>query len=214
MNFAELIDVTVALSPDLTVWPGDPAIEFEPTSRIADGDSANVSRLAFGTHCGTHMDAPRHFIEGASTVDQMPLQALVGTAYVIDLTHLDRHIGAADLAGAGLPDRCERILLKTRNSAYWKGDRTIFQPDYLALAYDGAAWLLARGLILVGIDYLSIEQFQTDSYETHRLLLQQGVVIVEGLDLSQVEAGEYTLFALPLRVKNGDGAPARVLLGR
>ena len=214
MNFSHLYDVSVTLSPDLAVWPGDPEIEFQQTALISQGAESNVTRLLFGAHSATHMDAPRHFIDGATGIDQMPLDALVGTAWVVDFTALDRHIGAADLDGAGLPANPERILLKTRNSAMWASDPGHFHEDYVALAPDGAQWLLDHGVRLVGIDYLSIEEFKPDRYHTHYSLLGERVVVVEGLNLGAVEAGEYTVFALPIKVKDGDGAPARVLLGR
>jgi arylformamidase len=214
MNFSQLYDVSVSLSPELAVWPGDPALEIREMSRITEGADANVTQLIIGAHTGTHMDAPRHFIDGSTGIDQMPLEALVGTAYVLDMTGLRDHIGAAELEKAGLPEGAERVLFKTRNSGIWATGSGQFHQDYIALAPDGAEWLVKRGVKLVGIDYLSIERFMPERYHTHYSLLGDRVVVVEGLDLSAVEPGEYTLFALPLKIKNGDGAPARVLLGR
>jgi arylformamidase len=214
MNFKQLYDISVSLTPGMAVWPGDPALEFQKIGEITQGGVANITRLVASAHTGTHMDAPRHFIEGATGIDQFPLEALVGTVYVLDFTHLTNHIGAADLEGAGLPAGAERVLFKTTNSAIWQDSPTEFRRDYIALAPDGAQWLVERGIKLVGIDYLSIERFEPARYDTHYTLLGKRVVVVEGVDLSQIEPGEYTLFALPLKLKDADGAPARVLLGR
>lgn len=213
MNFKELYDVSLPISTLLAVWPGDPPIEIEEASQISKGDVANVTRLNMGVHSGTHMDAPKHFLEGTTGIDEVPLDALVGTAYVVEIEG-SPHIGAAELEAAQLPAKIERILFKTRNSKFWETDPNTFHKDFTALAPDGAAWLLERNIKLVGIDYLSIEQFNPPRHDTHYTLLGERVVIVEGLNLSQVAPGEYTLMALPLKIKNGDGAPARVVLAK
>ncbi len=214
MNFSQLFDVSVNLRPGLAVWPGDAAVEFQKTGEIAQGGTANVTRLLMSAHTGTHMDAPRHFIEGATGIDEMPLEALVGTVHVLDLTAARTHITAADLQKAGCPEKPERVLFKTRNSNLWADTPDNFQHQYIALALDGAQWLVERGVKLVGIDYLSIEEYEPASPEVHYTLLGNRVVVVEGLDLSGIEPGEYTIFALPLKMQGADGAPARVLLGR
>ncbi|HEX2916220.1 MAG TPA: cyclase family protein [Chloroflexia bacterium] len=214
MNFRQLYDVSVNLTPELAGWPGDDTFRLEKTGEIANGEVSNVTRLLMSTHNGTHMDAPRHFIDGEIGIDEVPLDALVGTAYVVDMTHMATHIGAADLEKAGLPEKPERILFKTTNSQLWTSSSHEFRRDYIALAPDGAEWLVQHGIKLVGIDYLSIEEFEPPRHNTHYTLLGKHVVVVEGVDLREVEPGEYTIFALPLKIKNGDGAPARVLLGR
>lgn len=213
MNFKELYDISVTLRPGLAVWPGDPALELQKIGLIAEGSVANITRILASAHTGTHMDAPIHFLEGATGIDQFPLDALVGTVYVLDFTRLDHHIGPADLEAAGLPSGAERVLFKTTNSAIWD-DGTEFRRDYIALAPAGAQWLVDRGVKLVGIDYLSIEEFEPARPDTHYTLLGKRVVIVEGVDLRKVEPGEYTIFALPVKIQDADGAPARVLLGR
>src|SRR5436305_6494297 len=129
MNFRELYDVSVSLSPQLAVWPGDPAIEINKASQISQGANANVTQLSIGAHIGTHVDAPVHFIDGATGVDQFPLEALVGPAYVVNFTFLQHDIGAADLENANLPSGTERVLFKTRNSAFWQTDPTRFHRD-------------------------------------------------------------------------------------
>lgn len=213
MNFKELYDISLTLRPELAVWPGDPPIEIRQTAQISQGDGVNLTQLSLGAHNGTHIDAPLHFLDRQPGVDELDLQALVGTVHVLDFTELTSHITAQDLA-ATLPDGAERVLFKTRNSAIWEANSTDFQPDYIALSTEGAEWLVSRGIKLVGIDYLSIEEFEPAEPVTHRTLLAQKIVILEGLDLSRIEPGEYTIFALPLKIKNGDGAPARVLLAR
>jgi len=213
MNFKELFDISVSLRPGLAVWPGDPSLELPKIGTISGGGTANITRILASAHTGTHMDAPVHFIDGATGIDQFSLDALVGTVYVLDLTHLDHHIGPADLESSGLPAGAERVLFKTTNSVIWE-DGTEFRRDYIALAPAGAQWLVDRGIKLVGIDYLSIEEFEPARPDTHYTLLGKRVVIVEGVDLRGIEPGEYTIFALPIKIKDADGAPARVLLGR
>lgn len=203
----KLYDITVPLSAELPTYPGDPPVTIEPVTRIARGDLANVSRLTLTTHSGTHLDVPLHFRDGAISVDHLPPSLLVGRARVLDLRGV-RTIGRKELAH--LPVRGEeRLLLRTDNSLLW--DRPGFQTDYACLTSDGAGYLRESGVKLVGIDYLSIERFDSDG-EIHRLLLDAGIVILEGLNLDGVEAGEYELLCLPLKVRGGDGAPARALL--
>jgi arylformamidase len=155
------------------------------------------------------VDAPRHFIEGGESVDRIPLDRLIGPAVVLELPAQEPEIGAAELRSHDLQGMV-RVLLRTRNSDLL--NRAQFSSEYRALALDAAEHLLSRGVMLVGIDYLSIERFGSEDYPVHRLLLERGVVIVEGLDLSGVAAGSYELFCLPLRLEGLDGAPARVVL--
>ncbi len=162
-------------------------------------------------HSGTHVDAPFHFInENALTVDQLSLKVLSGRAYVLNLPDCDL-ITAQVLENAEIPPRTRRLLFKTRNSAYWSSHGNAFRDDYVALSKDGAQWLVDRGVKLVGIDYLSIAPF-TDTRLTHEILLKAGVVVIEGLDLSKVSQGRYTLHCLPLKLAGADGAPARAIL--
>jgi len=203
-------DISIPISKDTPVFPGDPPVEIERVLQIEKGDLANVSRLAFGNHTGTHIDPPAHFIVGGKTVDQLDLNALYGSARVVDLTTVERVITASDLDRANLPDRIERILCKTRNSALW--DKPGFQKDFVAFAADAAEWLVARGARLVGIDYLSAELFDAPEPRAHRVLLGAGVIIVEGLNLKNIAPGDYTLACLPLKIDHGDGAPARAIL--
>jgi arylformamidase len=203
-------DITVGLSPDTPVWPGDPKIEIVRARSISDGANSNVSTLHCSVHAGTHVDAPIHFFDGSSTVDRLPLKILTGRAYVVSLPKA-RVLDAATLESAGLPPRTRRVLFKTRNSALWSRGETAFQQDFVGIDAGGAEWLVRRGVQLVGVDYLSIAPFGK-SRDTHRILLAAGVICVEGLDLSDVSQGRYTLTCLPLKLIGSDGAPARAIL--
>lgn len=206
----KLLDVSVPLAAGLAAYPGNPDFELQPVKRIADGGSSNVSRLVMGTHTGTHVDAPRHFFEGATAVDALPLDLLLGRARVVEIGRRGG-IGAEDLAAAGLREDL-RVLLKTSNSALW--NTAGFHQNYTHLTEAGARYLVDQGVKVVGIDYLSIEQFKKAGAPAHHALLSQGVVIIEGLNLSEAEPGMYEMYCLPLRVVGGDGAPARVILKR
>lgn len=205
-------DVSIGIHPKMLTWPSDPGVSIAPASRISDGKAANVSELHCGTHTGTHIDPPLHFIEGAPSVDRIPLDALVGPAVVADLTAVERDIGAAELDSLDLDPGVERLLFHTRNSEQWREESPEFTEDYVAVTADGARWLVDHGIRLVGIDYLSVEHRGSSGHPTHLTLLGAGVVIVEGLNLDGVPAGDYTLLCLPLKLVDGDGGPARALL--
>jgi arylformamidase len=202
-----IYDITMPLSAELPFYPGDFPVEISPWTRVSDGDSANVSRLTLCTHSGTHLDPPRHFYDQGLPVDEIPLGLLIGKALVVEI------LGAALIGRRELehlPIRgVERLLLKTGNSELWK--ESGFRSDFAALSVEGARYLLEAGVKLVGIDYLSIESVEGDG-EVHRTLLDNGVLILEGLNLAQVAPGEYELICLPLKVKGGDGAPVRAVL--
>ena len=185
-------------------------VSIEPMLQIAKGDAANVSRLSFGNHTGTHVDPPAHFIPGGKTVDQLDLNVLYGAARVVDMTHVAKEITADDLEHARIPKRAKRLLFKTRNSESWV--RAEFQKDFVGIAWDAADWLVERGIQLVGIDYLSVETFGASEPRTHRTLLGAGIIALEGLNLKDVAPGDYTLVCLPLKIEKGDGAPARTIL--
>ncbi|MBI4484253.1 MAG: cyclase family protein [Acidobacteria bacterium] len=202
-----LYDVTVALSPELPVYPGDPEIRVNPWRQLSKGDHANVSQLFLGSHTGTHVDAPSHFIQGARSLDELPPDHFVGPAQVVELYGITS-IEPQHLEGLRLS--APRVLFKTRNSGFWKS-RT-FREDFVYLEPETAVWLVDHGIRVVGIDYLSVEKFRSPEPMTHRILLEKEVGIIEGLDLSAVPAGPYELLCLPLKIRGGDGAPARVLL--
>jgi arylformamidase len=203
-----LYDVTRPLSPALPVYPGDPVVELTPIAQCAWGDGANVTRLVLSSHTGTHIDAPRHFFDTETTVDNLDLQVLIGLARVIDVPCVS-HITMEDLHAYKLQG-VTRVLFKTPNGLLW--DRPGFQTSYHALTPEAAEWLVSCGVQLIGIDYLSVDPYEAEDFPVHRELLGAGVVIVEGLDLRAVPPGDYELYALPLLLQDGDGAPARVLL--
>ncbi|MBO0857786.1 MAG: cyclase family protein [Chloracidobacterium sp.] len=205
----KIYDVTVAISNDLPVYPGDPPIQIERTRSLEKGDIARVSRLSLNTHVGTHIDPPYHFMKDGVSLDRAPLEVFVGPARVVDVGDV-ASIDAALLATFDL-DSVSRLLFKTRNSELWRGTKE-FQKDFVYLETDAAEALVARGVKLVGIDYLSIEKFGFDKPTTHWTLLGANVYIVEGLDLSAIEPGDYELICLPLKIEDGDGGPARVVL--
>jgi arylformamidase len=206
-----LVDVSVLLAPGIPIYPGNPEFEVTPVHRIADGDSANNSKLVMGTHTGTHVDAPLHFFDGRPGVDGMALELLIGRARVIDLPHRGG-ITEAHLAAAGLREDI-RVLLRTPNSALWNTTQG-FRTDYTYLTEGGARFLVDQGVKVVGVDYLSVEQFKKAGAPAHKALLGSGLIIIEGLNLSEADAGQYEMYCLPLRLANGDGAPARVVLKR
>jgi arylformamidase len=203
-------DISLTISSDLPTWPGDPGITLERTEKIEDGDNANVSRLDMGVHTGTHVDAPVHFLSGGSAVDQLDLKILTGRAYVLNLPEVDL-ITAPVLEASNIPPRTRRVLFKTRNSEFWARGESIFQTEFVGLSADAAEYLVERGIKLIGVDYLSVAPYK-HSRPTHEILLSAGVVIIEGLDLTEVSQGRYTLYCLPLKLLGSDGAPARAIL--
>jgi arylformamidase len=205
-----VIDVTLPISADMLTWPGDPSVEILPSHRLARGDSANVSELKMGTHTGTHVDAPFHFIDGAPGVDQIPLLSLYGTAAVVDVRDVEDTIGPDEVKR--VPDGARRVLFQTRNSEIWRDPSPRFPEHYVSVTPDGARALVDVGVMLVGVDFLSVEKRGSPGHPTHVTLLEAGVVIVEGLNLSDVEPGDYTIACMPLKLAGMDGAPARVFL--
>jgi arylformamidase len=206
----KLLDVSVPLSSGMPTYPGNPEFELHPVKRIARGDTANNSRLTMGTHTGTHVDAPWHFLDDGAAVDELRLDLLIGRTRVVEVTKRGG-IGAEELAEAGLREDL-RVLLKTSNSALWNGEG--FHTEYTHLTEAGARYLVDQGVKVVGIDYLSVEQFKKAGAPAHRTLLGQSVVIIEGLNLSEADPGMYEMYCLPLRIPGADGAPARVILKR
>jgi arylformamidase len=206
---SRIYDISVPIRSGGIVYPGNPEIDITLQQAVAKGAGANVSAIRFGSHTGTHADASRHFFDDGQPVDQIPLDRLIGPALLVSFPDSVRAIGAADLKAHDLRGRT-RILLRTRNSALLSQKQ--FAPDYTYLAPDGAEYLVDKGVELVGIDYLSIEQFHSGHHRTHRTLLAKSVVILEGLDLSAPPPGEYQLICLPLRIEGCDGAPARAVL--
>lgn len=202
-------DISVPLVNGGAVYPGNPEIRIAPQQEIAKGASSNVSSLAFGSHTGTHVDAPRHMIEGAMAVDELALEVLMGPAMLVAVGSDVMGVGEAHLRLHDLEGHT-RVLIKTRNSGFIRERE--FKRDYTYLAPDGARYLASLGVKLVGVDYFSVEQFHSGRHATHLTLLERGIVIVEGLDLSVPPMGPYDLRVLPIRLAGLDGAPARAVL--
>lgn len=205
-------DISLTITHELPVWPGDAKISLERIRKIEEGADSNVTKISMSAHTGTHVDAPYHFLgDDSTTVEQIPLNLLTGRAYVLHIPDEVDLITATILENAEIPPRTRRVLLKTRNSEYWEREEKEFQTNFVALGADGAQYLVDRGVKLVGIDYLSIAPFDNTG-PTHKIFLEAGIVIVEGLNLSNVSQGRYTFYCLPLKIGGSDGAPARAIL--
>jgi arylformamidase len=205
-----IYDITVPIRADMPVYEGDPKVDIAAWSALARGDSSNVSFLHLGAHTGTHVDAPAHFIADARRIDALSLDVLMGPARLVRVPDEVTEIDANFVAGCDL-NGIERVLFHTRNSSFWNEG---FRKDFTHLLPEAAELLVSSGVKLVGTDYLSIEKFHSGHHRTHLTLLSSQVIIVEGLNLSEVPAGDYELICLPLRIADGsgDGAPARAVL--
>ena len=206
-----IYDVTVAISEDVPIYKGDPGVEVSPFKSIAGGDSANVSQISFGVHTGTHVDAPNHFVEGGKRVHEIDPEKLMGPCRVVaigdEVIAIEpEHVG--DITGV------ERVIFKTRNSQFWSEPEKGFRSDFSYLTPATAKLLVENGVVLVGIDYLSIEKSGSPGHPVHVTLLEKEIVILEGLDLRKVSGGDYELICMPLKYigAGGDGAPARTFL--
>jgi arylformamidase len=206
-------DISVPISNEIPVWPGDPKVTVERVHRIEDGANANVSRLDIGCHTGTHVDAPIHFIPGAAGIDSLPLEKLIGPVQVVRIPDDFSIITAEIVEVCGIKPDTKRVLFKTYNSNFWIKYGSQFRTEFIGIDESGARELVKNGIELVGIDYLSISPFKM-SRPTHKVFLKASIVLLEGLDLSKVEPGDYTLVCLPIKVKGADGAPARAVLMR
>ncbi|MCW5956046.1 MAG: cyclase family protein [Pyrinomonadaceae bacterium] len=209
----KIYDVTVAISEIVPIYEGDPKVKIDAFVSIAQGSAANVSNLCFGAHTGTHVDAPNHFIDGTRTVDELEVEKLIGPCRVIDV-----RADVFAIEPEHLPDiqGVERVVFKTRNSAFWNTPEDGFRTDFTYITHATATALADAGIKLVGIDYLSIEAPGAEGHPVHITLLEKEIVILEGLDLRNVEPGNYELICLPLKYMGGtgDGSPARTILRR
>ncbi len=206
----KLVDISVPIRDAMTVYRGNPRVRVRPAMTLAK-DGVNLSEICLGSHTGTHVDAPSHFIKGGRGIDRLDLSLFLGPAWVADLRAVKAGIDAEALEAARIPRGTSRVLLHTRNSRLWHPARA-FTTKFVYLAPGGADWLLQRGVSLVGIDYLSIEGFHVTGAPTHRRLLGAGVPIVEGLDLFRITPGRWQMVALPLRIERGDAGLARAVL--
>ena len=205
-----IYDVTVPITNTMPIWPGDPPVELVPMSHESRNKThiVNLTAIAMGSHTGTHIDAPFHMIKSGKRLHEFSLEILVGTATVFEVPGV-RSIRRADLEGFDWTS-VERVLFKTDNSAHWWDGK--FYEEFVYLDAGGAEFLVERGVRLVGIDYLSIDKFRSDAHPAHFIFLTKNILILEGLNLSAVPGGQYTLYALPLKLEDADGAPARVIL--
>lgn len=206
----KLYDVTLPIQNGMATFPGDPTFQARSYYQKKKGDPCNLTLLSMGTHLGTHVDSPAHHLDGGGTIDEISLESLIGPGVVIDMRGRSS-IDCQSLRKEGVGDYV-RIMLKTDN-----GPRLLepaFHEDYVYLTDDGARYLVELGVCLVGIDYLSIERYKNPGATVHRLLLEAGVVVVEGVNLLEVPQGPYEFLCLPLLIKGTDGAPARVILRR
>jgi len=206
----DFIDISMPINNSMLSWPTDPKVDVSAFKDQSSGKASNVSTLNIGTHTGTHIDPPVHFLSGGKTLDDISLDILIGPTRVVELD-VDRKITAADLKYHDLSD-VKRVLFKTKNSRLYKSRE--FVKDFIYLAKDGAEYLVEQGIVLVGIDYLSIDEYGNKEAPAHHVLLEGNVVIVESIDLTLVTAGEYELICLPLRISRGNGGPARAVLLR
>ena len=206
----KLIDVSVPIHDAMTVYRGNPAVRIRPVMTLPR-DGVHVSEICLGSHTGTHVDAPGHFITGGKGIDRIDPRRFFGWALVADLGRVKGGISAADLAKARIPRGSRRVLLRTSNSRLWHPARP-FRTDFVYLAPDGADWLVERDVLLVGIDYLSIEGYGVSGAPTHKRLLGAGIPILEGLDLFKIQPGRWQMAAFPLRIKDGDAGLTRAVL--
>ncbi len=209
---SNLIDISIPLKTGMVCWPGSAGFRLSRTMEMSKGDPANNSWIDTDVHIGTHIDAPWHSLPNGMTVDQLPLGVLIGTAFVAYLPDVTE-ITAKSLESHPIPKETKRLLFHTRNSKIWEKKDNEFKKDFVALTIDGAEWIVNHDIQLVGIDYLSIQQFG-ESMETHNIMLRKDIIIVEGLDLTGVEEGVYELICLPLRIVGSEGSPARAVLRR
>ncbi len=206
-----IIDISIELSPQMVRWEGDPPMIVRQILQIAKGDPYNLSEMKLSVHQGTHLDAPHHFLEDGDFIENFPLDLLIGEAQVVQIPEDTESITAKELKAANIRPGIQRVLFKTRNSRYWKSDPYVFHTDFVSLSLDGADYLIEKGIKLVGIDYLSISPAD-DFRSVHARLMEKKIAILETLDLSNVEAGIYTLVCLPLKLKSVEGAPVRAVL--
>lgn len=206
----KLYDISLPISDNLPVWPGDPRVILEMTSSIAGGDQCNITNIQMGVHTGTHIDAPYHFLKDGVSTDAIPIETFIGPCLVVEIDS-EVLIEKKDLQRYNM-NGYSRILIKTRNSKMWANNIGSFEKNFVALGIDAAQYLVEMKSILVGIDYLSIESFHSEGSTVHKLLLRNNISILEGLNLSGVKAGVYELICMPLKLQNCEGAPARALL--
>jgi arylformamidase len=206
-----IIDITIPLSERTPVWEGDKGVSIDRVAKIEEGRDFNVSRIELGVHAGTHIDSPFHLLDGGNTVDQIPLETLIGTVQVVQVASEYDVINEKCLKKLDLDPTIDRVLFKTSNSNYWETDPYAFNKEFVALNTGGAQYLADHGIRLVGVDYFSVSAFD-DLIPPHVILLERGIVLLENIDLRQVVPDIYTLICLPIKLIGTDGAPVRAIL--
>jgi arylformamidase len=206
-----IIDISLTVSENMVVWPDQTRTRIERIHRIEEGASANVSNLMMSVHSGTHVDAPVHFIPGGKSVEELNLDSLVGPVFVAVADDDVEEITPAVLKRMNIPPYADRLLIRTRNSHYWEENSTEFHTGFVGLSPEAAELLVEMNLKLIGMDYLSVAPYHRGQL-THEILLKNGLTLLEGLDLSKINEGYYSLLCLPLKLEGSDGAPARAIL--
>lgn len=207
----KIIDISLPISKQLPIWPGDPPLEISTEMSLKNGDSANVSRINMSVHTGTHLDAPLHFFENQASIEEISLELLIGEVSVVHFNDNVQMVTSKDLQSLGIAEWPKRLLMKTRNSSLRLWQDITFHPEFCALSTDAADFLVNHGVLLIGIDYLSIAPY-VDPDSVHKILLHAGVIILEGLNLIDVTEGNYDLICLPIKIMEVEGAPARAIL--
>lgn len=210
----KIYDISLPISPSLPLWPGDPCVQLRQVSAISSGATANVSWIGMGVHTGTHIDAPKHFIDSGLTIEQIPLEKMIGKALLLEIDSTEGVISERVLEShpkRALLEKATKVLFRTRNSNFWAEGITDFRQDHIGIDTSGARFLSKLKLDLVGIDYLSVAPF-AETRPPHLALLSENIIILEGIDLSQVPQGEYDLYCLPLLIPGCEGSPSRAIL--
>jgi arylformamidase len=203
------IDVTVPFRDGMMCFPGDPPCRIKPYWEISKGDTVNLSTIDMGSHTGTHIDAPKHFIDNGKAVDELDIRHFIGRAKVFDFTAEAECVDLTALEGLDIGEG-DIVLFKTRNSRLMHSQT--FPEDFVYITPAAARWLTERRIATLGFDFLSIDKYGSSDFSAHYAILGAGIVIIEGLDLSGVEAGEYEIIALPMLIAGGNGSPVRVFL--
>ncbi|QRN83803.1 cyclase family protein [Chloroflexota bacterium] len=209
-----IYDISLPITPEMAVWPGDPEVTLRRVNSLDKGDSSNVTQLRMSVHTGTHIDAPLHFLKDGKSIGEISLQKLIGKALVMEMGELVDVITQSVLEQhpqIELLKTISKVLLKTRNSAHLDSWGRAFHEDYVALDSSGAGYLAQFDLNLIGVDYLSVAAYH-DTHIPHKLLLEREIVLLEGITLAQVTAGIYDLYCLPMNLEECEGAPARAIL--
>lgn len=210
----KIFDISLPIKSEMAHWPGDPPVSLETLSAISNGDNANVTLIQMSVHTGTHIDAPKHFLDHGRTIDQLPLDKLMGETLVMEIPTNEKIISGEVLSNhteKTLLAKVRRVLFKTTNSQLWMSDPAEFHKDYVAINTEGAEFLANLGLDLVGLDYLSIAPYD-ETTRPHQILLSKDIILLEGICLEDVQPGIYQMFCLPLNIENIEGAPARAIL--